>query len=160
MTTETNYLIRAQEITQKESHFSHPWNPKSLVNATYLSRLVGLKRSGVNLVRIPSGKESFVYHSHQNEEEWIYIISGKGIAEIDGKEHEVDEGDFMGFPTPGVAHHMKNPFEEDLVYLVGGERVDVEVADFPRLEKKMIRYPDKIEVYNYSDRKGMDPAGK
>ena len=51
-----------------------------------LSRLTGLKHSGVNLARIAPGKESFVYHSHQREEEWLYILSGTGTAEIDGHE--------------------------------------------------------------------------
>ena len=27
----------------------------------------------------------------------------------------------MGFPTPSEAHHLRNPHDEDLVYLVGGE---------------------------------------
>ena len=44
------------------------------------------------------------------------------VAEIDGGEHEVGPGDFMGFPTPSLGHHLRNPFDEDLVYLMGGER--------------------------------------
>jgi uncharacterized cupin superfamily protein len=31
-------------------------------------------------VSVPPGKESFVYYSHQREEEWIYVLSGRGIA--------------------------------------------------------------------------------
>jgi len=53
-------------------------------------------------------------HSHQHEEEWLYILSGRGIAEIDGEELEVGPGDFMAFPTPSVAHHLTNPFDEKL----------------------------------------------
>lgn len=41
----------------------------------------------------------------------------------------------MGFPTPSVPHHLRNIGDEDLVYLVGGENLEVEVADFPRLKK-------------------------
>jgi uncharacterized cupin superfamily protein len=48
---------------------------------------------------MPPGKESFVYHSHHREEEWIYVLSGRGVAEIDGEEFEVGAGDFMGFPA-------------------------------------------------------------
>jgi uncharacterized cupin superfamily protein len=43
----------------------------------------------------------------------------------------VAAGLFMGFPTPEVAPHLRNPYGEDLVYLVGGENHDVEIADFP-----------------------------
>ncbi len=155
MTEKTSYLVKAVDMKENEGSISHPWNPNSLIHGTQISRMTGLKRSAVNLVRIPPGKESFIYHSHQKEEEWIYILSGKGIARIDGNEYDVGPGDFMGFPTPGVAHHMSNPFEEDLVYLSGGENVDVEVADFPDLGKRMIRYPDyKMEIFDLKDEKG------
>jgi uncharacterized cupin superfamily protein len=69
-----------------------------------LGRTLGLVRTGVNIGRVPPGKESFVYHLHHREEEWIYVLAGKGIAEIDDQEFEVEPGDFMAFPTPSVAH--------------------------------------------------------
>ncbi len=56
-------LVRAPDIRQREESFSHPWNPRSEIHGTRLSRLAGLSRTGVSLARIPPGKESFVYHS-------------------------------------------------------------------------------------------------
>jgi uncharacterized cupin superfamily protein len=44
----------------------------------------------------------------------------------------------MGFATPSVAHHLTNPYDEDLVYLMGGERSRVEVSSFPRAGKRII----------------------
>jgi len=82
-------LVRAQDITATAQSFSHPWNPHSLITGTRLAPLVGLQRTGVSVARMPPGKESFVYHSHHREEEWVYILSGRGIAEIDGEEFEV-----------------------------------------------------------------------
>ena len=84
------------------------------------------------------------------------MISGRGLAEIEDEEFEVGPGDFMGFPT-GVAHHLRNPYEEELVYLVGGENVDLEVADFPRLGRRMIRHGENVEVYRVSDDEGFGP---
>jgi uncharacterized cupin superfamily protein len=106
---------------------------------------------------MPPGKESFVYHSHHHEEEWLYILSGRGIAEIDGEELVVNAGDFMAFPTPSVPHHLKNPFDEELVYLMGGENREIEVADFPRLGKRMVRSGEKIEVYDMATAKPFGP---
>jgi uncharacterized cupin superfamily protein len=63
----------------------------------------------------------------------------------------------MGFPTPGVAHHLRNPSGEDLVYLVGGESLDVEIADFPRLGRRMIRRGEEVEIYDVSDARGFGP---
>ncbi|MEA5506139.1 cupin domain-containing protein [Halotia wernerae UHCC 0503] len=146
-------ILRAEQIANSMQTFSHPWNPNSEISGTYLGRTVGLKRTGVNFAKVPPGKESFVYHSHYREEEWIYILSGRGIAEIDGEELEVSAGDFMGFPTPSVAHHLKNAGDEDLVYLVGGENLDLEIAEFPHFGKRMLRREDDIEIYNLSDAK-------
>jgi uncharacterized cupin superfamily protein len=154
---ERRFLVKADEIAERASSISHPWNPNSEIIGTRLGTLAGLSRVGVNWARVPAGKESFIYHSHDREEEWIFILSGRGIAEIDGEEYEVAAGDFMGFPTPGVAHHLRNPYDEDLVYLVGGESHDLEVADFPRLGKRMIRRGQDVEIYDTSDERGFGP---
>lgn len=147
------FLLHAAEIEAKADSFSHPWNPNSLVTGTRMSRLAGLERTGVSKVTVPAGKESFIYHSHHCEEEWIYILSGKAVARIDGEDHEVGAGDFMGFPTPSVAHHLTNPFEDDLVYLMGGEARNVEIADFPDLGKRMVRRGGEVEIFNAADAK-------
>ncbi|HEY8380743.1 MAG TPA: cupin domain-containing protein [Microvirga sp.] len=92
----------------------------------------------VSLARVPPGKESFVYHSHERDEEFLFIISGRGRAEIDDEVFEVGPGDFMGFQAPGVAHHLTNPYDEDLVYLMGGERSGLDVGYFPRLKRRIV----------------------
>jgi uncharacterized cupin superfamily protein len=150
-------LLRSNEIRAQELSVSHPWNPKSAIVGMMLARTVGLRRTGVTFARLATGKESFVYHSHHREEEWLYIISGRGIAEIDGQEYEVGAGDFMGFPTPSVAHHLRNPYVEELVYLMGGENLDFEVADFPKLGKRMVRRSTGIEIYDITDAKPFGP---
>ena len=151
---ERRFIVRAGEIAGEARPFSHPWNPNSEMIGSRLGAMAGLSRTGVNCVRVPAGKESFIYHSHYREEEWVYILSGRDVAEIDGEEFEVAAGDFMGFPTPGVAHHLRNPSDGDLVYLVGGESYDVEIADFPRLGRRMIRRGGDVEVYDVSDARG------
>jgi uncharacterized cupin superfamily protein len=151
------FILRSSEIEQREQSFSHPWNPKSQLIGMQLSRALGLKRTAVSIARMPPGKESFVYHSHQHEEEWLYILSGRGIAEIDGEELEAGPGDFMAFPTPSVPHHLKNPFDKELVYLMGGESREFEVADFPRLGKRMVKSGENFEVYDISNAKPFGP---
>ena len=150
------HLIRRADVQAGEDTFSHPWNPDSEIIGTHLSGLAGLTRTGVSLVRIPQGKESFAYHLHHREEEWIYVLSGRGVAHIDGKDYDMDSGDFVAFPTPSVAHLMKNPFEEDLVYLMGGESLDYEIADFPTLDRRMVRTGDDLSIYRLSDGKRFD----
>lgn len=148
-------LVRSADRSRlPEESFSHPLNPRSEVHGISLSDVAGLSRVGVHLVRIPPGKESFAYHAHHGEEEFLYILSGRGIAEIGDEEHEVGPGDFMGFPTPSVGHHLKNPFGEDLVYLSGGERRGMEVADFPRLGKRMVRVGGNASLHTIEGAEG------
>lgn len=143
-------LIRANEIAAlPEFPFVHPLNPRSEIYMRALGALAGLARVGILLARVPPGKESFVYHSHQHEEEFLYILSGRGIAEIGDQELEVGPGDFMGFPTPSVGHQLRNPFDVDLVYLMGGEHLRVEIADFPRQRKRLVRNGDEFQVVEW-----------
>jgi uncharacterized cupin superfamily protein len=72
-------------------------------------------------------------------------------------EYEVNAGDFIGFPAPSVAHHMRNPGPADLVYLAGGENRDFEVADFPKLGKRMVRSGKQLDVYDIADAQPFGP---
>jgi uncharacterized cupin superfamily protein len=148
-------IVRAADIAAHVQEFSHPWNPDSQMIGMQLARSVGLKRTGVNFIRVPAGKESYVYHSHAYEEEWVYVLSGRALALIDDAEYEVGPGDFIGFPTPSVAHLLRNPGPSELVYLTGGENREFEVADFPKLGKRMIRTGSQVQVYDVADAKPM-----
>ena len=147
------HLFKREEIEKNGFSFTHPWNPDSRIEGTHLSELGGLQRTGVSIVRIPPGKDSLVEHMHHREEEWIYIISGRAVATIDGVEYEMLAGDFAAFPTPSVTHNLSNPHDEEVVYLVGGEHADCEIADFPALDKRMVRLGDEINIYRLSDGK-------
>jgi uncharacterized cupin superfamily protein len=124
---------------------------KPSLNIVRAADIVGLKRTGVNVIRVPAGRESYVYHSHHFEEEWIYLVAGRAIALIDEVEYEVTAGDFIGFPAPSVAHQLRNPGPDDLVYLSGGENREFEVADFPRLGKRLVRRGNQVDVYDAAD---------
>ena len=146
-------LLTAAEIQKSEEFgFGHPLNPGgSAVYMRTLSRATGMARAHVNLGRLPPGKQAWVYHSHLAAEEWLYILSGRGRTEIDGRTHEVGPGDFMGFPAPSVAHVMWNPYAEDLVYLMGGEEMTKDVAVFPKHDKYMVAMGEKAFYVNQAD---------
>lgn len=133
------HLLRAADIESIQITGSHPWNPQSEFSSTQLSRSLGLSRAIVVHMTLAPGKESFVPHTHEREEEWVYILSGTGIAQIDHAEVVVSAGDFMGFTAPSVVHHLRNSGEQDLVYLMGGECRDAEASNFPTLNKRKIR---------------------
>jgi uncharacterized cupin superfamily protein len=156
---ESGPLVRAAERGAEEE-YSHPLNPRSLIRGVSLSESAGLRRIGVHLFRVPPGKESLAYHAHHGEEEFLYILSGRGIAEIDGQEHEVGPGDFMGFAAPSVGHNLRNPFDEELVYLSGGERHELEIADFPRHGKRMVRCGPRLSLHPLDSAEAFEPHPK
>ena len=131
-------LWRASEIQPAMRPFTQKLNPNSLFRAVGLSRLAGMSRAHVSLVRLPPGKDSFAYHAHMLEEEWIYVLSGRAMADIDGKSFEVGPGDFMGFATPAAPHLMRNTFDEECVYLMGGEDKPIDVVSFPNDGKRYL----------------------
>jgi len=141
-------IVRAADIAAHSQQFSHPWNPNSEMHGTQLALSVGLRRTGVNFMRVPAGKDAFVYHSHRHEEEWIYVLSGRAIALIDGTDYEIGAGDFIGYPTPSVAHLMRNPGPEDL---------DFDVAEFPGLGKRMVRSGQQVEIFDDADVQAFGP---
>lgn len=139
-------IVRAADIAAHAQPFSHPLNPRSEMFGTPLARSVGLKRTGVNFIRVPAGRESYVYHAHHHEEEWIYLLSGQAVAVIDGEEYAVAAGDFLGFPAPSAPHLLRNPGPADLVYLTGGENREFDIVDFPDLGKRMVRQGARMEI--------------
>ena len=153
-------LWKAAEIAPQARPFQQKLNPNSLFRAAALSRLSGMSRAHVSLVRLPPGKDSFAYHAHLTEEEWIYIVSGRALAEIDGETHEVGAGDFMGFATPAVPHLLRNVFEEECVYLMGGEDNPIDVVSYPNLDKRyLLMQTDKgTEFYELGE--PIKPFGK
>ena len=153
------FLFRARDrAAAPEERTSHPWNPKSEIVGHMLGDRVGLKRIGIHHVTIPAGKESWVFHSHLTEEEFIFVLSGRGVLEIEDETFELEPGDFAGFPTPSVAHHIRNPFDQPFTYLTGGERHEMEIADYPRHGRKLIRTGPKLEIFPHSARQSFQEA--
>jgi len=146
VTDSNKHLLTAGQIQAITKLGGHPWNPKSEFNSAQLSRSLGMERAMVALVTLAPNKESFVPHTHEREEEWIYILSGTGTALLDEDEVLVGPGDFMGFTTPSVVHHLRNTGTQDLVYLMGGECRFAEASNFPTLGKRKIRYGNEVQV--------------
>lgn len=128
----------------EETEFRHPLNPRSGASYRSLSEAAGLERIGFHMIRLGPGREANELHTHRYEEEFYYVLSGRGVVLVGDDEHEVGPGSFVGFPAPSAAHLMTNPYDEDLVYLVGGERSRFEIAEFPRHDKVLIRAGDDI----------------
>jgi uncharacterized cupin superfamily protein len=78
-----------------------------------------LKERGLNFVHddiLPPGV-SIGNHKHTRDEEYYYIVSGKGIMTLDDQRIEVSGGD-MTAVYPGGMHGLENTGSEDLRIIV------------------------------------------
>ncbi len=142
-------LLRKQEIDASLKTYSQRLNPRSRFKGAWLSRMAGL-RGAVDFVTLPPGAESFAYHAHTVEEEWLYVVSGRAVALCDGVETELAAGDFLAFPAPSVPHLLKNPFAEPCAYLMGGDTAPMDVLDYPSLGKRylLLRQPGQPSAFH------------
>lgn len=133
-------LKRADIAALREQEFHHPLNPNAVRLTRSLGDAAGLRNLGVHLVRIAAGRDTTEYHFHHHEEEFVYVLQGRGEVEIDGHRHEIAAGDFMGFAANSGAHAMCNPFAEELICLVAGQRLDFDVCEYPRRAKRLFTW--------------------
>ncbi len=145
-------LLRAAAIDALEpERRRHQFNDNAIRLTRTLGERVGMQRIGVHIVRLPSGRESTQYHYHDADEEFLYILEGRGVAEIGGESYEIGAGDFMGFTAPSEPHTLRNPFDEDLVYLMAGERNPNDVVHYPRIRRTMIKGPGPRRWVDWDD---------
>jgi GST-like protein len=138
MPHKTAVILRAADIDRAEIALEQRLNPRARFRDAWLGWMAGFERVGVSRGRIPPGGESFAYHAHHAEEEWVFIVSGRARARIDDREVELVPGDFAAFPAPQAPHLLTNPFDEDCVYLMGGEA---------QVAADVVRYPDLGKTY-------------
>ncbi|HYQ16248.1 MAG TPA: cupin domain-containing protein [Polyangiaceae bacterium] len=139
----TTYISKnAIERCSSSPTIAHPLNPRAKRRTLSLGDETGLSRCAMHLNIVAPGDETTESHVHEFVDELVYILSGSGSVFLDDVEHEVGAGDFIAFPARGPAHWMKNTGTTDLVYLVGGDRADHDVCDYPRLEKRV--YVSKV----------------
>lgn len=54
---------------------------------------------------VPAGFET-TFHAHKKADEFFYIISGKGLVELDSMKYEIGSGSVIFVPR-GTAHNIK-----------------------------------------------------
>lgn len=116
-------------------HVGHPHPHSGQNDGPYgvkpLGDAVGLSQFGVHLERLPSGSRSSHRHWHENEDEFIYLVSGEVVL-IEDEETELRAGDAAGWAAgQPVAHCLENRSDSDAVILVVGTRKAQDVVHYP-----------------------------
>lgn len=140
------YLSRQQiadEPGEKKTHFLNPQSQRLNIS---LGDLVGLKSLGVHIITVEPGHFTTEHHFHHIDEEAIYVLSGTGIATIGDEEIHISKGDFLGFPTNGIAHSIFVTGSEALQCLVIGNKTTTDICDYPRQGKRLYRHNGKWDL--------------
>lgn len=137
------YLIKKEEIDRLEglskTHFLNE-NAKRINKS--LGDLTGLSGFGFHIIEIQPGHDSTEFHKHYHEDECVYILEGKAEAQIGEQVYSVKAGDFIGYRAGGEAHSLTNIGGTVLKCIVVGQRLDHDVGDYPRLNKRIYRHKD------------------
>lgn len=139
-------IIKKSDIDSlPEVRFIHPFNDKAIRNTKSIGDLAGLNKIGIHLVRVEPGDETTQHHYHECSDEFVYLLSGSATLELDDETFNVNAGDFVGFPANGAAHSMKNTGSSDLVYLMGGNRVDTDCCNYTKLNRRLFKINGRSE---------------
>jgi uncharacterized cupin superfamily protein len=81
-----------------------------------LAQAFGLTTLGVMLSRLTPQARAVLRHAHSQQEEFIFVLSGRATLHTDLGRIELGAGMCAGLPA-GTAHDLTNETDEDVVYL-------------------------------------------
>jgi len=97
-----------------------------------LGDLFGLRNFGVNHTTLAPGTASALRHSHEKQDEFIYIVEGNPLLITDAGETQLAPGMCAGFKAgTGDAHHLVNRTDRDVIYLEIGDRSAGDAGRYP-----------------------------
>ncbi len=138
--TDDTYIVKAAQIAAMEglakTHFVNS-NAKRINKS--LGDLTGLTGLGIHLIEVEPGFETTEYHVHYFEDEAVYVLDGTATADIGDDSFPIEAGDFIGYRKGGLAHTIRNTGDTTFRCLVIGQRLDQDVADYPRKNKRIYR---------------------
>lgn len=145
------YLIRAADIAAMpgigKTHFL---NPRARRTNKSLGDATGLTGLGVHVIEVEPGDETTEFHVHHDEDECVFVLDGHATARIGDDYHDIGPGDFIGYRKGGAAHAIRNTGGGLLRLIVVGERRPHDVADYPRLGRRIYRHegraPDLVDI--------------
>ena len=118
--------------------------------------LGGLTQFGVNKTILPTNSATAMRHWHEEEDEFVFIISGSAILFDKDGEHEMNAGDCATFKAgDNNGHAIVNKSNEDVVLLEVGTRAQKDIVHYT--DKDLINDVDRTQTKQYTFK---DSAGK
>jgi len=118
-----------------------------------LARTAGLTQFGVNVCTLKPGAASSQRHWHENEDEFVYVLTGEVTLCEDGGETVLKAGDAVAWKA-GVTngHCLVNRSNRDAVFIEVGSRHTSERAHYADID--MVFERDANGSVRYTKRNG------
>ena len=115
------FVIHWRDILEKKPVRYDDSDEDQTIPARF-GRRARFSRIGIHLDLLKPGRRTSWPHAERDEEEFVYVVSGRVEAWNDGRITPLGEGDFIGWRAKtGITHVIINNRDEDAVLLVGGE---------------------------------------
>jgi len=152
-----------REIAELEGvHKTHYLNPSARRTDKSLGDQCGITGLGFHIIEIEPGLESTEYHVHYYEDECAYILEGQAELTIGDTVYIAGPGDFIGYRAGGLPHAMKNIGTTTLKCIVVGQRLEHDVADYPRRRKRLYRNKDRewdlVDIKDINNPRAASPS--
>ena len=117
-----DFVSHWDDILKREEKSSYPGAVEEHTITAYFGRRARFSRLGINIDVLPAGRRTSWPHAERDEEEFVYVVSGRVDCWTEGDTHPMAEGDFVGWASgTGIAHVIINNSDEDAILLVGSE---------------------------------------
>jgi uncharacterized cupin superfamily protein len=151
MPTRIGRLSQTPTNSGLPASLSNPIRPERFAgrHTSPLAVPLGLTHFGVNHEVLESGAYSSLRHWHEQEDEFVFVLTGDLVLIDDAGEHPLAAGDYAAFPAGEAnAHHLANHSPAPASFLSVGTR---------KVGRESIHYPDDFAEPQPVDR---DAAGR
>jgi mannose-6-phosphate isomerase-like protein (cupin superfamily) len=116
------YKVNQNDVTPEKSLKGEDgWN-RMQVQFLCNEANMGAQHAVLGRTIFPPNGASHELHVHENAEEIMYIVSGKGTARVGDEEFDIGQGDVVFVPV-NVGHIVRNTDPEnimEMIWLYGG----------------------------------------
>lgn len=121
-TRKPEYVVHWNDIIGEDKDNTYPRSTERLTIDARLGEHARFSRLGVRFQILKPGRRTSWPHAERDEEEFVFVVSGKVDAWVDGDIHTMEAGDIIGFPAKtGITHTILNNSGGDAQLIVGSE---------------------------------------
>ena len=129
-------LSTARKVVGKTNYPGGFAQNNDLYEALVLGDAVGISQFGVALETLYPGGMSSQRHWHEEEDEFLFMLSGEVVLIEDDGEQILRPGDAAGDAN---GHHVINRTEANATYLIFGTRAETDRAHYPDIDLEYVR---------------------